>query len=348
MPASDILRRVIPHISLSGFLPTFSMNQLFASLLAQQAVLPAPPQSPTATVLVGVLVILAVFIGVNYFTRTGSIARATLKEAIRQPVFILLAILGVIIGIANYYLPFFSLGDDTKMFIDCGLATTQICALILAVWTASLSVAEEIEGKTAITLLSKPVTRREFILGKYFGIIQAAFWMIVIVGFALVFLTYFKFGFDQKEMGKELLEYFEWRGKVPYPQKERLEVALTLLPGLALIFFEAAVMSAVSVAISTRMPMIVNMTACFSIFIVGHLMPVLVKGALQDIPFVPFVAQFFATVLPALEVFNMSAAVSTGKMIPPAYVVSTAAYAVVYSTAIVLLSFILFEDRDLA
>lgn len=322
------------------------MHTLSLSLLAQQAV--QAPQTPTGLVLGFLLAIVALFIGINYFTRTGSIARATLKEAIRQPVFILLAVVGVVVGIINYYLPFFSLGEDTKMFVDCGLATTLICSLILAVWTASLSVAEEIEGKTAITLLSKPVTRREFILGKYFGILQASFWMIVIVGTVLVCLTYFKFGFDQKESGKELLDYIEWRGNVPSLQKDRYEAAVTLLPGLVLIFFESAVMAAVSVAISTRMPMIVNMTACFSIFIVGHLMPVLVRSALQDIPFVPFVAQFFATVLPALENFNMSAAVSTGKIIPSAYLLSTGAYAVAYSAAIVLLAFILFEDRDLA
>jgi hypothetical protein len=325
----------------------FDMTLISSLLLAQQAVKEGP-KSPTGLVAAFALLFIVLFILVNYFTRTGSIARATLKEAIRQPVFILLAIVGVIVGIANYYLPFFSLGDDTKMFIDCGLATTLICSLILTVWTASLSVAEEIEGKTAITLLSKPVTRREFILGKYVGILQAAFWMIVIVGVAHIFLTYFKFAFDQKETGKELLDYFEWRGKIPYPQVDRWTAAMSLLPGLILIFFESAVMAAVSVAISTRMPMIVNMTACFSIFILGHLMPVLVKSALQDVPFVPFVAQFFATVLPALENFNMSAAVSTGKIIPGAYILSTGAYAVAYSAAIVLLAFILFEDRDLA
>ena len=69
----------------------------------------------------------------------------------------------------NTFLPFFSLGEDIKMLKDCGLATILISGLLLAVWTASTSIANEIEGKTAMTLLSKPINRRQFIVGKYIG-----------------------------------------------------------------------------------------------------------------------------------------------------------------------------------
>jgi len=64
------------------------------------------------------------------------------------------------------------------MLMDCGLATILICGLLLAVWTSSTSIAEEIEGKTAMTLLSKPINRRQFIVGKYVGIMSAVFWLL--------------------------------------------------------------------------------------------------------------------------------------------------------------------------
>jgi hypothetical protein len=86
--------------------------------------------------------------------------------------------LGLLVLAANYYVPFFSMGEDTKMYIDCGLATVLICSLIHAVWMASLRVADEIEGKTAMTLLSKPINRRQFVWGKYVGIFQSAMFMI--------------------------------------------------------------------------------------------------------------------------------------------------------------------------
>lgn len=285
----------------------------------------------------GLLGLLAVLFGVNYFTRTGSIARATTKEAVRQPIFLLLLAVGSITMLANCYIPFFSLGDDTKMFIDCGLATILISALLVAIWTASLSVAEEIEGKTAMTLLSKPITRREFIMGKYLGIAQTTLWMILYFGTLLVCLIYFiKVKIDAKEAA------------TTFTQVETLATALRVLPGLALVFMEVAVMASISVAISTRLPMLVNVTSCLVIFVIGHLTPVLVQSALRDVPFVKFVAQLLATILPALDNYNMSAAIAMGTDIPPDYIGYNALYSLCYVSAIILLSFILFEDRDLA
>ena len=286
---------------------------------------------------VGLFGLLAVLFGINYFTRTGSIARATTKEAVRQPIFLLLLAVGSVMMAANCYIPFFSLGDDTKMYLDCGLATILISALLVAIWTASLSVAEEIEGKTAMTLLSKPITRREFIMGKYLGIAQTTLWMILYFGALLVFLIFFlKTGIDAKEASATMTDV------------EKLSTALRVLPGLALVFMEVAVMTSISVAISTRLPMLVNVTSCLAIFVIGHLTPVLVQSALKDVPFVKFVAQLLATILPALDNYNMSAAIAMDRTIPPDYVGYNALYSLCYVSAIILLAFILFEDRDLA
>ncbi len=284
--------------------------------------------------LFGLLALLALF---NYFTRAGSIARATTKEAVRQPIFILLLIVGAIVMLANCYVPFFSLGEDTKMFIDCGLATVLISSLLVAIWTASLSVAEEIEGKTAMTLLSKPITRRQFIVGKYIGIAQTTLWMVLFLGSVLVGLIIFlKVGLDAKEASKQVNSL------------DKLKTAFGVLPGLALVFMEVAVMTAVSVAISTRLPMLVNMTACLAIFVVGHLTPVMVQTKLREVPFVKFIAQVLATILPALDNYNMSAAIAMDTRIPADYVGYNGLYSLFYITAIILLAFILFEDRDLA
>ncbi|MCA9076031.1 MAG: ABC transporter permease subunit [Planctomycetaceae bacterium] len=307
-------------------------------------------QTPYGLILIGAVVAAIAFITANYLTRSGTIARATLKEAIRQPVFSLMIGLALLIIVANMYIPFFTMGSDTRVFIDCGLQTILICALLLSVWTASMSVADEIEGKTAMTLLSKPINRRQFILGKYSGIIQAALIMIAFVGFVLFVTTYFKFGYDQKEQGEVQTALFDMSAGFPYLAAERLAVALQILPVLALISFEVAVLTAVSVAISTRLPMLVNMVSCFAIFVVGHLTPVLVQETAQGgaLVFVTFFAQLLATILPSVDLFNMSTAVSTGAPIPGSYLGATLLYCLAYCTAAVLLAFILFEDRDLA
>ena len=68
------------------------------------------------------------------------------------------------------------------MLKDSGLTTIMVLAILVAVWTASVSVADEIEGRTALTLLSKPISRRQFVLGKFLGIVWPILLMFVVLG----------------------------------------------------------------------------------------------------------------------------------------------------------------------
>jgi ABC-type transport system involved in multi-copper enzyme maturation permease subunit len=305
---------------------------------------------PNALLLAGMAVFAVLLAVFNFATRAGTIARATWKESLRQPVFIILACVGSLVILANMIVPFFAMDDETKMFIDCGLSTILICCLVLAVWTASIAVADEIEGKTAMTLLSKPINRRQFILGKYFGILEGVLTLLVILGVVMYLSTYFKFGYDHKEQAKGTLEFFVFPegSSIPRPEPQRLAVANAILPGLTLILMEASLIAAVSVAISTRLPMLPNMISCFAVFVIGHLTPVLVASKFKDQVFVKFFANLIATLLPALDNLNMSPAISTGKVIPIHYVGLNAAYTVAYVAAAILVAFLLFEDRDLA
>jgi ABC-type transport system involved in multi-copper enzyme maturation permease subunit len=288
----------------------------------------------------GVLALLvAAVLAFCYTTQAGIIARATTKEAVRQPVFWLLMALAIVFLAINWALPYFTLGEDLKMFKDVGLVTILFCSMFLGVWTASTGVADEIEGRTAMTLLSKPITRRQFIVGKYVGIVNSIALLAVPMILVFLVLIYFKVGYDVREGSTRLGAGDAAVG---------IEQILQVMPGLLLMFLEAAVITAISVAIATRLPMIVNAVICLTIFIVGHLTPVLVRTVLEDFEPVQFVAQLIATVLPSLEMFKTDTVIATGRIIPPEYLGVAALYGAAYSAAALLLAFILFEDRDLA
>ncbi|MEZ6065861.1 MAG: ABC transporter permease subunit [Planctomycetaceae bacterium] len=303
-------------------------------------------------------ILLALLVGglllANSFTRAGAVARGTVKEAVRQPAFLLTIGVTALFLIALKYIPFFAGKEETKFYIECSLATILLSGLTLGVWLASTSVADEIEGKTAMTLLSKPVNRRQFVLGKYLGILQTLLLLVVVSGVLLYFFTYEKTGYDARESSSGRLDFVEWTSvswlpfEVPTAVPQRWDMATRTIPGLTLIFMEIAVVTAISVAISTRVPMLVNVVTCLTIFVVGHLTTVLVQSALKDQVFVVFVARLLSTVLPTLESFNMDAAIATGRAIPAEYIGYSALYSTCYITAAILLGFILFEDRDLA
>jgi ABC-type transport system involved in multi-copper enzyme maturation permease subunit len=284
----------------------------------------------------GFAVVLAALFAFLYGTRAGIIARATCKESLRQPVFALLLILSLMMLVLNTFVPFFSLGDDVKMLEICGLATILISGMLLAIWTSSMSIADEIEGKTAMTLLSKPINRRQFIIGKFVGIQTAVLVLVVPVVIAFWALIVYKGFYDARESSGEITR-----------RMAELE-AYKIIPPVVLSLLEIAIMSAISVAISTRAPMVVNMVTCLAVFVVGHLTPSLVRGNVGRLELVTFVAKVIAAVLPAVENFNVEAAIVTGRVVKEEYLMYVTGYSAAYIAAMILLAFILFEDRDLA
>src|SRR4051812_31344685 len=169
-----------------------------------------------------------------------TIAIATAKEAIRQPAFFVLAFIAGSSLICSIFVPYFTFGEDIKMYKDTGLTTISFAALLLALLTASSTVAEEIEGKTAITLLSKPINRRQFIVGKFLGIEMGVLALFVLLGTLFAMGVWYKYAYDLRESA----------GSVP-ERAQRWAQVLQVLPGLVLGFFEVTVLVSISVAIST-------------------------------------------------------------------------------------------------
>jgi ABC-type transport system involved in multi-copper enzyme maturation permease subunit len=272
--------------------------------------------------------------------KSFTIALATAKEAIRQPAFFVLAFLAGMWLLGSIFVAYFTFGEDIKMYKDTGLTTISFACLLLALLTASSTVADEIEGKTAITLLSKPINRRQFIVGKFLGIELGVLAMYLVLGTLFCLGVWYKYAYDLRESA----------GGIAGASAQFAQVK-QVLPGLALGFFEVTVLAAVSVAISTRLPMLVNLVVCIAIFFLGHLSPVLVEATSQGQvnELVSFMARLFAWALPSLEFFNAGPAISTGAVIPwMGYVIPALGYCVLYSGAALLFAFLLFEDRDLA
>jgi len=299
----------------------------------------------------GLVVALA---ALSYTTRIGVIARATTKEAVRQPLFVLLLVISAAILIINSVMPFFTLEDDVKMLNECGLATLLISGALLAIWTAGTSITSDIEGKTAMTLLSKPIDRRQFILGKYVGIVQAVIWMFVILTAIFSVLIFFKVGYDQRERAEEITPRWQWHEvsgvELPIPHPDRMRVVGHVLPGVALAFLQVCVLGAIAVTVATRLPMVMNLVICFAVFVIGNLTEVMVNRSVagEANESVTFTARLISMVVPSLSSFNVSSAVATGRIVPQDYLGFSLVYALAYIAAMLLLGFILFEDRDLA
>ncbi len=272
--------------------------------------------------------------------KVSAVALSTFKTEVSQPVYTILLVAGIIGVCLFVILPYNTFGEDIKMLKDSGLTLILVFSIFLAIWASSKSIAEEIEGRTALTVLSKPIGRRQFIVGKFLGIAWALAIFAIIVG--LIFFipaVSYKTTYDAKEAAQE----------VPSWQKCHAET-VKIIPGLALGFMETLVFIAISVTISTRLPIMANILICFSIYVLGHLTPLIVQStvAVDAFETVVFFGRLIATVFPVLDHFNIQAAISGDAVVPMSYLGWSLIYCTIYGAIALLLGLIFFEDRDVA
>ena len=191
--------------------------------------------------------------------RICAIAINTLKEGVRQPVFYLMVGGGAVLILLSVYFTLFSFGEEAKLLKDMGLATIALFGLIIALFTSSSVIADEIEKKTVLTVLCKPVSRSQFVLGKFLGIVSAA--LVAMLTLALVLCL--------------ALYLHEKTGSIHAHSMSRddsqvLAQVSSVFVGAIFAFLQVFVITAISVAISTRFPMIVNVSVCLSLYILGH------------------------------------------------------------------------------
>ena len=294
------------------------------------------------TVPITALSIFFIFSGyllISFFApKVLAISLSTSKSEMAQPLYLVTLAIGFFLILASIWVPYNTFGEDVKMLKDSGLTLVLVLSVIVAIYAAGNSVAEEIEGRTALTVLSKPIGRAQFVFGKFLGIILAVSVIFVILGVLLLGTISYKVVYDARETSNP----------EPSWQESHLEMVRTV-PGLVLGFLETVVLTALSVAISTRLPLLANFVVSFSIYVLGHLTPLIVQSAIgQEFAPVVFVGQLIATIVPVLDHFNIQAAVAAGVAVPYSYLFTSLVYCFLYSLIAMLLALTLFEDRDLA
>lgn len=300
---------------------------------------PAVPEASTILITAAIILLggMAILLQQAIAPRASAVALATIKNELAQPLFAVLVALGAFLIILFEFLSFYTFGEDIKLLKECGIVVIMLLAAFQGIWSASSSISEEIEGRTALTVLSKPIQRRSFVLGKFLGIFWIVTLLFVILGAIELGAVAYKPIYEARENSLDL----------PAWQDCHREMVATV-PGLVLGLMQATLLSTFSVALATRLPQLANIAVCFGMYVVGHLATAIVSGANEGFPIVKFVAQLVATVTPILEHFSMQAAIDAGSPIPMSLLSGTLIYCVLYVMLSMFLALLLFEDRDLA
>jgi ABC-2 family transporter len=319
-----------------------------------------------ADLFVGVFALL-----LKVWPKGAAVALSAFREGIRQPMFWLIMIGAVGVMILIPFFPYFTFGEDYLMARELGQDVIMLAAVIFGAILASTSISEEIEGRTAVTLMSKPVSRRQFLLGKYAGILLACLVITVVLGWFFDWMLLFKRWYEQvdpvafpagpaaffRSLAPGAAERQAFLRGASWWAIDLSEVA----PSLVLGFGQLMVLLAVAVCLATRLPVAANVTTCGVVYILSHLSPILVASVNRTGPgtegeattvtqMLRFVAGLFDRVLPALQLFKPTqitdAPVPFGDM--AVYAGQVMLYALLYTGIVLLFGLVLFEDRDLA
>lgn len=292
------------------------------------------------------LVVVAAYVLMRLaFPKMSAIAMASAQDILSQWLFWLVLAAGIMLLKPTLlpvpslmHIPYSTFGEDIKMLKQGAVRVITVLATLIALWSASVAIAEELEGRTALTLLSKPVSRRQFLLGKFLGIVWPVAIMTLILGSVMLWTVSTKVVYDIRESHGDM--EVTW-------QLCHAEMVRTA-PAVLLGFFETTILTSIGVALSTRLPMLANLVVMASIYALGHIAPIVVQSSEGQFPAVTFIGQLIATVLPVLDHFDVPGAVVGTASVPASYLWYAFAYTLLYCGVALVVALALFEDRDLA
>lgn len=284
--------------------------------------------------------------------RIRAVALLTLTEGLRQPVFY--AIFFVTAGLLTLapMFSFFHLGEEAKMVTDLGLSTILMSATLLCVLLASSSVTEEVEGRTALTMLAKPLRREEFLLGKYLGIAASGSALVLLSAPILMAAVrsqkyetttdpYFAFGvvvslalfvalFGALAVVKLLLDkgpplvrafwiafWFASAVMIAYLEFRSNELQrwdYRLLAGSFSIALHTCMIAACAVALATRLNLVQSALGTAAFFLIGHASGAIVAPFRDQNLDLSVLGLVIRALLPDLDQFNLTDALATAYM----------------------------------
>ncbi|NUL82329.1 MAG: ABC transporter permease [Armatimonadetes bacterium] len=259
---------------------------------------------------------------------TMAIARATFGEAIRKRVLLIILLVTVLIIFVSPAFSVLSPRDQRTILLSFGLGVIQISGTLVAIILCINMLPQEIERRTIYTILSKPVMRYNFILGKYFGAVTTLIFSYFLMGLIyLLVLRQFMPGFDG-----------EFAREVAY--------------GIFMFFMQSSLLAAVTIFFSTFASPMVNFFLSGGAFLVGNILSTLLNTLMNN-PKITEAARLpirlLVLAMPNFSNFNVQNPIINPQQTlsnPTAYLLQTLVYALTYIVLMMVGAILIFDRRE--
>jgi ABC-type transport system involved in multi-copper enzyme maturation permease subunit len=247
-----------------------------------------------------------------------SIALNTFRENLRDKLLYNLLIFALLMIGSSLLLMRLTLGEFHRLLLDIGLGSVNIFSVLIAIFVGIGLVSKEIDKKTIYTIVSKPVARFEFLLGKFFGLTITLLvnMLIMTAGLLAVLIA------------------------------QSVPIEAVLFKAIGLILLECMVVTAVALLCSTFTSATLSAIFTLAIYVIGHLTADLKTFGQKMDGLGRSVLEGMYYLLPNLERFNLKGNVTHHIDVPLNELVLIVAYGMAYAAFLLLLASVIFQRRD--
>ena len=211
-------------------------------------------------------------------------------------------------------------GHESRTIVNFGLNAMLLFGAFIAIFVGVGLVSKEIEKRTVFAIFAKPVSRGEFIVGKYFGLCLTLAVNVVIMGVGVSLALLYVGGQD---------------------------LAAAIWPTVVLIYFELTILTAVAILFSSFSSPALSALLTFFVFIIGHF-----SSSLRDLAnnlgsqtaYYVFEAIYY--LLPNLSHFTFVTNMAHGEIPPSSMLMASMAYAFVYDAILTAATVLIFSRRN--
>ena len=252
--------------------------------------------------------------------RIWAIAANSFREVIRDRILYFIGFFALLMAFAWRLLPEIAVGTHQKIFLDLGLAAIGLLGIIVAVFVGTGLINKEIDKKTILVLIPKPLSRAEFILGKHLGLSGV---LAVMLGVMLVIYLLMLLG---------------------------MKVSFQALPLIVSVFYlglELILIAAVAIAFGVFTSSIIATLMTFGVYLMGHISKDLIQlGIISKNPNILAITKNIYLILPDLERLNFRNEAVYGLLPSADVLIANALYSLVYTGLLLGISILIFSRRQ--
>lgn len=255
-------------------------------------------------------------------TKILVIAKNVFQEMVRDRILYIIGFYALVLAVASRALPEYAASTEDKMFLDVGIAAMSAISVIVAIFIGTGLVNKEIEKRTILLLIAKPVSRGELITGKFLGL--SAVLAVLIVSMTAIYLL-----FLQVE-------------NIPYSMP-------SILIASAFLLLQLAVMAAVAITFGVFTSSLLAVALTFAVYLMGNITQNLVQlSRMSRNPVMESITQGLYLILPDLSRLDLKNDAVYGLAAIPGMstLLGNAAYGLIYITMLLAIAIFIFSRRE--